>query len=66
VSGSTEVACALLTADLVDELSLVVEPVVLGGGKTIFAADGEARTFELVSTVAAKTGVLLNTYRRAR
>jgi dihydrofolate reductase len=66
VSGSTEVARALLTADLVDELSLVVEPIVLGGGKTIFGDDGEARPFELVSTVAAGTGVLLNSYRRAR
>ncbi len=66
VSGSTEVARALLTADLVDELFLVVEPIVLGGGKTIFAADGEARPFELVSTSTANTGVLLNRYRRAR
>jgi dihydrofolate reductase len=66
VSGSTEVARALLTADLVDELFLVVEPIVLGGGKTIFAADGEARPFELVSTLTANTGVLVNRYRRAR
>lgn len=66
VSGSTEVARALLAADLVDELFLVVEPIVLGGGKTIFGADGEARPFELVSTLTAATGVLLNRYRRAR
>lgn len=66
VSGSTEVARALLAADLVDELFLVVEPIVLGGGKTIFAGDGEARPFELLSTLTANTGVLLNRYRRAR
>jgi dihydrofolate reductase len=66
VSGSTEVARALLAADLVDELSLVVEPIVLGGGKTIFVDDGEARPFELVSTLTANTGVLVNRYRRAR
>ena len=66
VSGSTEVARALLAADLVDELFLVVEPIVLGGGKTIFAQDGEARPFELLSTVTAATGVLVNRYGRAR
>jgi dihydrofolate reductase len=66
VSGSTEVARALLAADLVDELSLVVEPIVLGGGKTIFGQDGEARPFDLVSTQRAGTGALVNQYRRAR
>lgn len=66
VSGSTEVARALLAADLVDELALVVEPIVLGGGKTIFPGDGAARPFELVSTLTADTGVLVNRYRRAR
>ncbi len=66
VSGSTEVARALLAADLVDELSLVVEPIVLGGGKTIFSDGGDARPFELVSTITADTGVLLNRYQRVR
>ena len=66
VSGSTEVARALLAADLVDELFLAVEPIVLGGGKTIFGQDGEARPFDLVSTQRASTGVLVNQYRRAR
>lgn len=66
VSGSTEVARALLSADLVDELTLLVEPIVLGGGKTIFATDGQARPFELVSSRTAATGVLVNHYQRAR
>jgi dihydrofolate reductase len=66
VSGSTEVARALLAADLVDELSLVVEPIVLGGGKTIFGADGVARPFQLLSTQTAATGVLVNRYGRVR
>ena len=66
VTGSTDVARALLAADLVDELSLVVEPIVLGGGKTIFPDGGDARPFELVSTIRANTGVLLNRYQRVR
>jgi dihydrofolate reductase len=64
--GSASVVRALLAADLVDELMLMIEPIVLGGGKTIFPTDGEARRFELVSTVAAKTGVQVCRYERAR
>jgi dihydrofolate reductase len=56
----------LLAADLVDELVLMIEPIVLGGGKTIYPEDGEARTFELKSVKPAKTGVLVCHYERAR
>jgi hypothetical protein len=49
-----------------DELALAVEPIVLGGGKTIYSNDGEARPFELVSVATAKTGVLFCRYQRAR
>ena len=66
VMGSASVARALLAADLVDELALMIEPIVLGGGKTIFPADGEARTFELASVATAGTGVQVCRYQRAR
>ena len=66
VMGSSQLVRTLLSADLVDELSLMIEPIVLGGGKSIFPADGAARTFELLSTKAAGTGVQLCRYQRAR
>ena len=66
VMGSATVARALLAADLVDELSLVVEPIVLGGGKGIFPTDGAARRFDLVSATTAATGVQVCRYQRAR
>ncbi len=66
VYGSPTMVRALLAADLVDELLLTIEPIVLGGGKTIWSDDGEARGFELVSTAAAKTGAQVCRYRRAR
>ena len=66
VMGSASLARALLTADLVDDLLLMIEPVVLGGGKTIFPADGEARPFELLSTTPTGTGVQVSRYQRAR
>ena len=57
VYGSVSVERALLTAQLLDELVLMIEPITLGGGKTLFPTDGEARKFELVSAQTAATGV---------
>jgi dihydrofolate reductase len=56
----------LLTAGLVDELVLMIEPITLGGGKTLFPADGEARRFELISAQIAATGVQVCRYRPVR
>jgi len=66
VYGSLSLVRALLAASLVDELILMIEPITLGGGKTLFPTDGEARTFELVSADTAKTGVQVCRYRPAR
>jgi dihydrofolate reductase len=63
VLGSPRLVQTLLGENLVDELRLMIEPVLLGGGKRIFPDDGEMRTLELVSTVTAATGVIVNTYR---
>jgi dihydrofolate reductase len=66
VMGSAQLVRALLEADLVDELMLMIEPIVLGGGKSIFPTDGVARRFELVSATTAGTGVQVCRYERAR
>ncbi|HEX8204973.1 MAG TPA: dihydrofolate reductase family protein [Solirubrobacteraceae bacterium] len=65
VMGSATLARQLVEHDLVDEYRLMIEPILLGGGKTIFPTDGQARTLELVSMTQAKTGVLVATYRPA-
>jgi dihydrofolate reductase len=65
VMGSPTLVRTLLREGLIDELRLMIEPVVLGGGKTIFPDDGELRTLELVSTVTSATGVNVCTYRPA-
>jgi dihydrofolate reductase len=66
VMGSAQLVRALIAADLVDELSLMIEPIVLGGGKGIFPDDGAARTFELISAKTSSTGVQLCRYQRVR
>ena len=63
VMGSPTLVRTLLREGLVDELRLMIEPVILGGGKTIFSDDGELRTLELVSTITSGTGVNVCTYR---
>jgi len=65
VYGSLTLVRALLAQGLVDELILMIEPITLGGGKRLFADDGEARRFELISAATASTGVQVCRYRPA-
>jgi dihydrofolate reductase len=64
--GSPSLAQQLIQEDLVDEYILMIEPILLGGGKRLFPEDAEARPLELVSTATAGTGVVVCTYRPAR
>jgi dihydrofolate reductase len=65
VMGSAQLVRSLLAEGLVDEMNLMIEPVVLGGGKSIFPADGTMRSFELVSAATTGTGVQVCRYQRA-
>jgi dihydrofolate reductase len=65
IYGSLTVVRSLLTAGLLDELLLFIEPITLGGGKTLFPSDGEARRFELASAETTATGVQVCRYRPA-
>lgn len=65
VMGSASLATQLVEHNLVDEYVLMIEPILLGGGKRIFPEDSQARPLELVSTTTASTGVLICTYRPA-
>ena len=65
VMGSASLARQLVEQDLVDEYRLMIEPVLLGGGKRIFPEDGAMRPLELVSTSSSGTGVHIATYRPA-
>jgi dihydrofolate reductase len=66
VYGSAMMVRSLFAADLVDELLLTIEPVILGGGKTIFTPNGKALSFDLASTEKASTGAQVCRYVRAR
>lgn len=65
VSGSSTLTSVLLDHGLVDDLVLMVYPVLLGRGKRLLSDRGDARELALVSTQTTGTGVLINTYRHA-
>ncbi|MFJ1647720.1 dihydrofolate reductase family protein [Streptomyces sp. NPDC088258] len=65
VMGSPTLVRTLLHEGLVDELRLMLMPVVLGGGKKIFPEDGTLRPLELISAVTGTTGTQVLTYRPA-
>ena len=62
VIGSTELVQRLLEDGLVDELRLMLDPVLLGGGKRIFRDDRSLRRLRLVDSQVTTTGSILATY----
>ena len=63
VSGSTTLTPLLFEHNLVDDVVLIVYPLLLGRGKRFFSDSVDPRKLEFVSTFTTPTGVLLNTYR---
>ena len=61
LSGSSTLTSTLLEHGLADEVLLVVYPVLLGTGKRFFAEGTPPRSFELVSTRAMPSGIILST-----
>jgi dihydrofolate reductase len=64
VSGSIDLVRSLLAADLVDELRLMVFPMILGTGKRLFADNAEPAALRLVSLRPAGETVILTLQRR--
>ena len=61
VLGSGGLVQSLYENDLVDEYSLMIHPIVLGGGKKLFR-EVPVRPLKLVDSVTTSTGVLMTTY----
>jgi dihydrofolate reductase len=62
--GSSEMVRQLLATDLVDELRLLVFPILLGRGKRLFDDHAQASAFRLEESKASPTGVLNTRYTR--
>ena len=65
VHGSATLIQSLLENDLVDELRLMIFPLVLGSGKRLFGDGTIPASFEVTDSQTATTGVLLVNYKRA-
>lgn len=63
--GSTELVHALLAADLVDAMSIFTVPVVLGGGKKLFADGSAPHSYRLTKSRVSSTGLVIAHYERA-
>ena len=63
VIGGAALVASLLNEDLIDEVRLIVHPVVLGGGRSPFAGVKERRTFQLAQTSAGRNGRAVLMYR---
>ncbi|MDQ3822941.1 MAG: dihydrofolate reductase family protein [Actinomycetota bacterium] len=64
VHGSATLVQALLEHDLVDELRLMVFPVVLGAGKRLFGSTSDKKRLRLVETRVVGDGVAIMRYER--
>ncbi|WP_332640458.1 dihydrofolate reductase family protein [Brevundimonas sp.] len=65
IQGSSEVIHTLLAHDLIDQLTVLTFPVVLGRGKRLFDESSRPHQWVLESSDASATGVVVGTYRRA-
>jgi len=65
VSGSPTLVRSMLQADLLDELTLMIHPVVVGSGKRLFGEGDGLKRLKLVDTKTTKSGVSVLTYQPA-
>jgi dihydrofolate reductase len=65
VTGSATLVRSLLHAGLVDELRLMIHPIVLGSGRRLFENGSGQTPLELVESQTFSTGVLNLTYQPA-
>ena len=63
VLGSGQLARTLIEHGLVDEYSLMIHPLLLGGGKRLFDDEGIKRPLRMVDSKTSTTGVILATFR---
>jgi dihydrofolate reductase len=66
IVGSATLVRSLLAEDLLDELTLMVHPIVLGRGKRLFEDGGDQKALELVDAKTFSTGVVVLTYQPAQ
>ncbi len=62
--GSARLVQTLIERDLVDEFRLMIDPLMVGGGKRLFPEDRALRNMALLDGQVTSSGAILATYRR--
>ena len=65
ITGSINLVRSLLRAGVLDELRLLVHPIVVGRGRRLFEDEPESLPLKLIDSQSFRTGVLSLTYARA-
>lgn len=65
IQGSSNFVQSLLATDLIDAVTLLTFPVLLGGGKRLFGAASRPASFALTDSAVSAGGVVIASYRRA-
>ena len=66
VSGSPTLVRSLLRDNLLDELKLMIHPVIVGNGKRLFKEEGDLKKLQLVDSKVTSKGVVILTYQPAK
>jgi dihydrofolate reductase len=66
ITGSPTLVRSLLEEDILDELRLMVHPIVVGSGKRLFEDGSDQKALQLVDSKTFSTGVLYLTYQPAQ
>jgi dihydrofolate reductase len=62
IIGSAALVRSLFAAGLIDLFTLLIHPLVLGRGRTLFNQSGDSADLELIDSVVTTTGVIIATY----
>lgn len=66
VVGGAALVASLLNEDFIDELRLIVHPILLGNGKALFSGVNKRRSLDLVQAESTESGRMILTYRTRR
>jgi len=65
IQGSADLIQTLLANGLIDEIRLMIFPLLLGKGKRLFGDDAMPAAFKLVKSQTSSTGIIIATYERS-
>jgi dihydrofolate reductase len=66
IFGSSDLAATFIQADLIDEYRIMINPVILGSGKSVFQGISDRHNLKLIKTKSFNSGNVLVYYQPDR